>query len=319
MTTKSRAESTRELTILAFSWLFMRRRCRAMADEVGLGGLANHLAPFGSSHWRADVAGIARIGNQYRIDVVEVKGSRADARRENMSEGKWELLPQGGRLNGWLLVTEDMRPEDYAGLPSQWGVLQATANNTVIRTIRKPRGTKGFSNPGEIMLDPGDAAPDIFTLSYRTLTSRLPFLGHSTGDAVAKLSKIDNLTSPESYLGWDEPVEPLPAVIPGGIPNAQVLDLNEARTYPITSFINIPDMAPDALINEGALVPIRGLDKKIIGYGSVRSVPGGFLLEGSIEYSSGERLLLETAQGRPASSMSAERGLTIEWQANGQS
>jgi hypothetical protein len=295
---KSRVESTRDLTILACSWLFMKRRCRALAAEVGLSGLASSLHV--SGQWRADVVGIARIGNQYRIDVVEVKGARADARREDMTQGKWELLPQGKRLNGWLLIAEDVRPEDYAGLPPHWGVLQASMGGTVVRTIRKPRSL-------DILLDSISAAPDLFTIAYRTLTSRLPFLGRSVADAVAALSESSTELSAAELLGWD--VDPLPVNIPGGIAEGRVLDLNEARTFPISAFV----ATSDGSFAAGAVVPIKGLDQKTIGYAVARPSPGGFMIEGSIEYGSGERLLLEASQGYSVGSSVSKEGVAVKW------
>lgn len=311
---KTRAESTRELTVLAFSWLFMRRKCRVLCDEIGIGGLANRLTPSGMSQWRADAAGITQIGRQFRIDVVEVKGSRADARREDMTAGKWELLPQGKRLNGWLLVSAECRPEDYHGLPLAWGVLQASADATTLRIIRKPVAS-GLIPYGEILLDPADAAQDIFHSAYRTLTSRIPFLGRAVPEAVAKLHEVD-AAEPADFLGFDAP-DPLPAQIPGGPGDVKQLDLDSARTYPISWTIRLPTTFDPK--NEGVL-PIRGLDGKVVGYGVLKLMGNGaYSLDGSIDYSSEERLLIETQQARLGNAID-ERGVAIEWKApDGQS
>lgn len=261
----SRAESTRELTVLAFSWLFVRRKCRVLADEVGLAGKANRFAGLrGVSHWRADAVGIAQIGNSYRIDVVEVKGSRADARREDMSSGKWELLPQGGRFNGWLLVSADCRPEDYKGLPLAWGVLQAAADASTLRMIRRPVAS-GMKDHGEILLSAAEIAPDLFAASYRTLASRLPYLGRSVPEAVAAFHTVED-GSIGDFLNIDLP-EPLPAQIPGAPGEVKILDVDDARLYPFSATVDIQGLGLADYV-----APIRGLDGKIIGYGDRKSV-----------------------------------------------
>lgn len=266
---KSRGESTKDLTALAFSWLFMRRRCRMMAGEVGIGGKANSLIANG--HWRADVVGCAKMGNLYRFDLVEIKGSRADARREDMASGKWELLPQGQMFNGWLLVAHDVRPEDYAGLPPAWGVIQASEEADTARIIRRP-------THGEILLSAQQAASNLYILGYRTLNSRIPFLGPSMATATARFHEEAEEAQKQ-------------------------IQLDEARTYPFSAVV-------EGRVSEG-VVPIRGLDGKTIGFGALRQVgEDRWHLVGSIDYASEERLLLETLQ---ASAQVIKEGVSIAW------
>lgn len=264
---KSRGESTKDLTALAFSWLFMRRRCRMMAAEVGVTGKASALTASGI--WRADAVGATKIGNLYRIDLVEIKGSRADARREDMTTGKWELLPQGGVFNGWLLIAHDVRPEDYEGLPSAWGVIQASEDADTARIIRRPDAD------GEILLPAAQAAPHLYILGYRTLNSRIPYLGPSVATATAQFHEVEEKS----------------------------LALEEARTFPFSAVV-------EGKVGEG-VVPIKGLDGKVIGFGALRQVGDNrWHLVGSIDYASEERLLLETLQ---ASAQVVKEGVSIAW------
>lgn len=297
----SRAESTRALTALAFSWLWVRRDCRAMADEVGVTSLCSRLCAPLDGIFRADAVGCAKKGNQYRIDIVEVKGSRADARREDMSAGKWELLPQGKRLTGWLLVSHDVRDEDIKGLPTAWGLLRASEDGAVVNVVRKAQ---------EHWLSDAEVTRDLFFLASRTLGSSLPWMGRSLPESVAKLHEASETPkcSPEAFVGVDEELpDPLPVQIPGALPaNVKVMDVDQARTFAVRGVVN------GEAGGDGKLVPIRGIEGLVVGYASVRPVANGLVFDGSIDYETPERLLLETGQGRLSAELTAN-GIAIVW------
>lgn len=298
----SRRESTEALTALAFCWLWSRRGCRVMADEVGVGGVCRFLCPSTEGLFRADVIGCVKKERSYRIDLVEVKGSRADARREDMSRGKWELLPQGQRLTGWLLMSHDVRDEDIVGLPTAWGLLRASEDGTVVSVIRRAK---------EHWIPETEAARDLYVLAARTLGSRLPWMGRNQAESLTALHMAADTPqwTPEEFLGIDSPVpDPLPLQVPGGVPPTRVLDIDHARTFAVHG--RLESMADD---RGSALIAIRGVDGSVIGYASARpTVGGGYSFEGAIDYETPERLLLETGEGRPAATASAS-GISIVW------
>jgi hypothetical protein len=273
-----------------------------MADEVGVTGLCSRLCSPLDCIFRADAVGCAKKGNQYRIDIVEVKGSRADARREDMSAGKWELLPQSKRLTGWLLVSHDVRDEDIKGLPAAWGLLRASEDGVVAKVVRMAH---------EHWLSDTEVARDLFYLASRTLGSSLPWMGRSLPEATAKLHEASEVPrpSPEAFMGIDEePPDPLPAQIPGALPaNVRVMDIDQARTFPVQGIVYGPEGDENS-----RLVPIRGIEGMIVGYAGVRSVANNLVFEGSIDYETPERLLLETGQGRFSAQLTPQ-GLSIVW------
>lgn len=299
----SRRESTEALTALAFSWLWARRGCRVMADEVGVTGLCRFLCPSTEGLWRADAVGCTKKDRSYRLDLIEVKGSRADARREDMSRGKWEMLPESRRLTGWLLMSHDVKDEDIIGLPVSWGLLRASEDGTVVSTVRKAQ---------EHWLPEAEMARDLHVLAVRTLGSRLPWMGRTQAESLAALHVAAETPrwTPEEFVGIDSPLpDPLPDHIPGGIPLTRVLDVDHARTFPVHGRLE------SMVAGKGsALIAIRGVDGgSIIGYASVRpTVGGGYSFEGAIDYETPERLLLETGEGRPAVTASAS-GISIVW------
>lgn len=266
-----RVQSTADLTALAISWLFVRRKCRVICDEMGLGGFGE-FTPY--SLWRGDVAGIARLGRDYRFDLVEVKGSRADARREDMSRGKWELLARGKKLNLWLLVSHDCRPEDYEGLPVQWGVLRASEDATTLRCVRRPQGD--WSSAEGRLVSASEAAPGIFSAATRTLLSRLPYLGQSVSSGVLALHEQAQKV---------EEAPPLPPPIP------VEHHLDEVRLY--RTIIFTPGLSKETV------VPVLGVDGSHIGFANVEPVgEDRSKVDLSIRYDSADRLLAETKQTR---------------------
>jgi hypothetical protein len=179
MSAESRAEATARVTRLAFGWLWHKRKCRVIADEIGAPYHGHGLLKPMDGGYRYDLAGAARMGGTvepWRFDVVEVKGTSADARREDMGKGKWMQAALGERpFNYWLIVDELVKAEDYEGLPPVWGVVRCRNHAVVLE--RKPAGG------GDIRVDHERAARALFALAYRTTTSGLPFMGKSPLDA----------------------------------------------------------------------------------------------------------------------------------------
>jgi hypothetical protein len=179
MSAESRADATLRVTRLAFGWLWHKRKCRVIADEIG-GPYRGHglLKPMDGGY-RYDLAGAARMPGTvepWRFDVVEVKGTPADARREDMSQGKWAEAARGERpFNYWLIVDDVVKAVDYEGLPDVWGVVRCRDHSVIVE--RKPAGG------GDIRLGHDHAARALFALAYRTTTAGLPFMGKSPLDA----------------------------------------------------------------------------------------------------------------------------------------
>ena len=183
MSDESRADATARVTRLAFGWLWHKRKCRVIADEVG-GPYHGHglMKPIDGGY-RYDLAGAARMSGlvePWRFDVVEVKGTPADARRENMAAGKWAEAAKGERpFNYWLIVDDLVKAEDYEELPEVWGVVRCRSHSVVLE--RKPAGG------GDIRVDHERAARSLYALAYRTTTSSLPFMGKSPMDAAMNM------------------------------------------------------------------------------------------------------------------------------------
>jgi hypothetical protein len=105
----------------------------------------------------------------------------------------------------------------------------------------------------------------------------------------------------------DGPPDPLPRQLPGALPSdVRVLDLDVARTFPVRGLVE-GDEAFD-----GRVVAIRGVHGSIVGFAQVRKAAGGLVFEGSIDYETPERLLLETEQGRLSAEL-REAGIAIVW------
>ncbi len=175
---ESRAQATERVTRLAFGWLWHKRKCRAIADEIGAPGVGLGQVSASAGIYRYDLVGVARCTGveSWRFDIVEVKGTRADLRREDVGAGKWARAREPSReYNFWLAVSDEIPREDYADLPLEWGVIRCS--QTTVRIDRKPAGG------GDIRCDAPRAARGLYVLSARVAGSRLPFMGRSPLDA----------------------------------------------------------------------------------------------------------------------------------------
>lgn len=94
MAKPTRREATDQVTAQAMAWLWRARVCRALALEVGYDW--RRLGTAWDRKWRADL--VAAFGDSewpgiqgLRLYVIEVKGSRADWRREDTGPyTKWQ-------------------------------------------------------------------------------------------------------------------------------------------------------------------------------------------------------------------------------------
>lgn len=280
-----RKQATLSVTALGHAWLWHKRGCRAMADELGVWGRLGvaRLGPGGGALWRADLAGVAKRGNSYRLDILEVKGTREDLRREDLGAGKW-LWSRG--ITGaalWVLMGEDLRPEDYAAVPAHWGLLQAAEDNTVVKTLRRPKS--------ESWLDAQEVTESLYWLGYRSLVSGLPFLGRSTAQTVALFHDRLGVDFEEHETAFSRPEVDL--------------SLDEHRVYPVAAVID-DGTGPLSQLADGwtTTVGLRGLDGRVIGAVQVVKAHGVVTCQGQIDYQSPERRLLESQDpDRPAFSV----------------
>lgn len=110
---ESRSEATARVTCAVAAWLW-RRGSRIIAAEVGLTRQSTYLERPWASWYRVDLA--SSIGPQ--THVIEVKGTRADLAREDLTAGKW-VLPYPN-LVVWLALGFDQKVE----LDERWGILR---------------------------------------------------------------------------------------------------------------------------------------------------------------------------------------------------
>lgn len=100
-----------------------------MAPEVGLN--RNGLCMPQKGRWRVDLVGIDR-----QVDVIEVKGTRADIMREDLAGGKWALPYTDLGLTPWLAVDAKVTDDLFASLPEAWGVIRVADQR--VKVVRKP-------------------------------------------------------------------------------------------------------------------------------------------------------------------------------------
>ena len=100
-----------------------------MAPEVGLN--RNGLCMPQQGRWRVDLVGIDRC-----VDVIEVKGTRADIQREKLAEGKWSLPYAELGLRPWLAVDAKVTNDLFSDLPEAWGVIRVADQR--VKVIREP-------------------------------------------------------------------------------------------------------------------------------------------------------------------------------------
>jgi hypothetical protein len=148
-----------------------------MVLEPGLlsSGLVTN--PWSAPRWRADIAGIVRR----RLLVIEVKGTKADARREKYDSGKWaHPLPLAEK---WLAICADMDPPPE--LSTDWGVIRIDEKGGY-KHLRKP------AKPGRILT--GDAETSAWkAIAQINTLQRLPswFTALSAGAAIRELEQGD--------------------------------------------------------------------------------------------------------------------------------
>lgn len=135
MADESRSQGTARVTAATASWLWAQGS-RAIAPEVGLHAVRGLCAPW-DGRWRVDlVAATPRHGARERIDVIEVKGSSADLRREDLDAGKWMLRYDRMGLTPWLAVSSRVDRDLWSGLNPLWGVVSCDGFNA--KVARQP-------------------------------------------------------------------------------------------------------------------------------------------------------------------------------------
>jgi hypothetical protein len=116
------------VTCACAAWLW-RLGSRVIVPEVGLTHEGSFLEPPWGSWYRVDLA--ASVGR--RTHVIEVKGSRSDLAREDLTSGKWQLFYP--HLTVWLAYDASV---DRPDLHERWGLLKvAGARVDVVRPARE--------------------------------------------------------------------------------------------------------------------------------------------------------------------------------------
>jgi hypothetical protein len=167
------AEATKLHTQLAVAWLWNCRGCRLVADEVGVYPSGRLTEP-ANALWRADVVGIMWDHQKGpRIDVVEVKGHRADWRREKplSPRSKWQQS-QPSHSCLWLLVSATVDDNALESLPPWWGILRADPAAETVTVVRK--APQAGYDP-----EPSRSGHSVFVAGARSVTRSLPTMRHA--------------------------------------------------------------------------------------------------------------------------------------------
>jgi hypothetical protein len=155
------------------AWLWNSRGCRLVADEVGVYPTGRLTEPT-NALWRADVVGIMWDHQKGpRIDVVEVKGHRADWRREKPASprSKWQQS-QPSHSCLWLLVSATVDDKSLESLPPWWGIVRADATASTVTVVRKAPQT-GYD------ADASKSAHSLFVAGSRSVTRSLPTMRYA--------------------------------------------------------------------------------------------------------------------------------------------
>lgn len=131
---ETRAEGTARVTADVASWLWSRGS-RCLVPEVGLHPVRGLCQPW-DGRWRVDmVATVPRHGAE-RVDVIEVKGSADDLRREDLGTGKWVLRYDRMGLTPWLALSHTVSRSLWQDLNEAWGVIVVEPRRTTV--VRDP-------------------------------------------------------------------------------------------------------------------------------------------------------------------------------------
>jgi hypothetical protein len=139
------------VTCEAAAWLWHRRKCRALATEIGLHWTTGALATPWESIWRVDLVGCEEKYGHFRTICVEVKGSYADLAREDIERddlpmarkmrSKWHNQDIARAHELWVAVGDIKTMHvAVADIPEHWGVILFADDNkiTVGRKAIKP-------------------------------------------------------------------------------------------------------------------------------------------------------------------------------------
>jgi len=102
-----------------------------------------HLTTPWSGRWRVDVVGMVKASGQMWPWLIEVKGTSADLRREDMTMGKWQLDYSGHGIWPWVSVARGM---DFSQVPGSWGILTTSLDGLETRITRRPETPEGQPN-----------------------------------------------------------------------------------------------------------------------------------------------------------------------------
>ena len=144
----------------------------------------------GPGNARVDVVGLSELrgGRRWRVDVVEVKGTTADARREQFNlgpsvrsdrsnigqdrGGKWWRAAHlsSPQANYWLAVDAFVDPKSYARLPGAWGLLVVDGYRVERRRLPSPDAARA----AQVTVEGPDAAWWLWCAARRRTFDTLP-------------------------------------------------------------------------------------------------------------------------------------------------
>lgn len=123
---------------------------RVMGLEVGYD--RRGLGVRSTRRWRADLVAVDEPEGptgQVAVHVIEVKSSRADLLREDLSGGKWTATDLPGNFHPWVVIGPEVHADDVQRIPRHWGILNVPSSSGIdgggrLRVVRTSRSGEGF-------------------------------------------------------------------------------------------------------------------------------------------------------------------------------
>lgn len=181
------------MTSAVAAWLW-RRGARALAPEVGLDPVAGLTTPQ-AARWRCDLAATVVVKAVESVHVVEVKGTREDLEREDLSAGKWLCDWHKHAINPWIAVDDRIGAGSYRDLGPHWGVLVVSGHR--VNVVRRPPEASGdYHQPSDDVTRAYRAIAEVVT------AQRLPTMMGLKAEEAAQLIADGTFTRP--WAAWTD-------------------------------------------------------------------------------------------------------------------